>query len=1488
MTRVLAALLTIAAAVAGHTTAWAASTFSVTSTTSGTTSTFTITRSGDTSASESVMYRTVSLSAIAGQHFTEKSGTLTFAANETSKTVSVTESTPGTDAYKYQTASSRTYRFEVTDLGGYVLAYKDRSITNGLTQFSGAKVSSSVSNLVTMSSGSFSSSMSSGKYLDVSYTPPSTQVETSGTLSGYVLIDDSYDYAQKPATVSTSSLISSTGAPASYLNALGYKIYATVCFTEKEKDDGYQYVQIVAGTSSASYDGADPNGAVNDPSNSVYKVCFELADGSNAEGKAYFPHHTASTSGENADYGSDNFSGKYFVLADDIAYTATTDWDGYTVSGTENNFTPIGGYGHSFRGHFDGKGHTVSDIRVYKDGAGSNNNDDESIGLFGYVSGGTVQNIVLRDSKFRGSKNIGGIVGYNSGTVTNCTLYHVLTGRMGLGSAGAYGIDVVAGYQGGTVTGCYYLDCLIGTTVHDPDNNNLPSPITTRYDNVFTLTTADNTSATYDDGATVTIDGVTYYAEGSIFTIGYTGGTVPDGFMVTYTATAGTLSGTALTMAASDTEVSAAFAPDYATHWHADADHDGTEAKPYIITTATGLNLLATLVNGTVSGYEANDFSGTFFKLGGDITYTSTTDWDNTELSNEVNNFAAIGGFVGTTFYPFSGTFDGDGHTVSGIRITQKTRECLGLFGFIGAGGTVKNLTLSNARIYSNKTGVGGIAGRSRGTIANCHVTADVNILGNGSYHGGIAGSSNGDITGCTSAAALNWSGNYRGGITGQTVDGTLSNCIVTGVSYSLDDNYYLGAIVGNHMSGTLSNNYYRNCSVNNATTGIGVGTSTAGVSNDTDGARSVHTLTLGTGITATGGETVTIGGTTYYAAGTTVALDFTGTAPADGVDGDYYFALDGAGFIGNTFTMPAKDAEATVHWTRDYAIGHAGTEADPYVIMDYPQLELLAKRVNEGSNYSYQKFFKLGADITCYSGENNHTPIGTDSNPNQFIGTFDGQGYTISGVNVSSSDDYQGLFGKVSSGGTVKNVTLANSTITGHHDVGGIAGNNRGTVTDCRVLGDVIINADADAAYRHGGIVGQNYFGTVNGCFSAAIVSPNGKSDCRNYGGIVGYMFSGTVKNSIAVGATVSGYNGTRGAIVGTNDGGGTLAANYYNDCTVGTATTDVGTGSGDITDGDGALRTDGIPLLDNYRNDFVLSRYADGQAHDFTLAGRTLYRDGDWNTLALPFSVSLLDDVSGHEDHPLYGATLMTFEPSSYVDADGYFYSEPAEGRHRSGELVDGTLYLYFRKKMDSDNVQNWNIGAGWPVIVKWPSGDNIVNPTFTGVTLNENYNAAYILSHAAAGDSPATAIDKALNGTLNTWAVTTEEGYIYENDRGNVTFRGTYAPTDYTADDHTTLFLGAANTLYYPKSGAHIGAFRAAFLLGNGITAGDPSSSAPVRAFNLGFGDGDATGITTTNLTNDTNSAAWYTLDGRKLSGMPAKSGIYIVNGRKVIIK
>ena len=131
------------------------------------------------------------------------------------------------------------------------------------------------------------------------------------------------------------------------------------------------------------------------------------------------------------------------------------------------------------------------------------------------------------------------------------------------------------------------------------------------------------------------------------------------------------------------------------------------------------------------------------------------------------------------------------------------------------------------------------------------------------------------------------------------------------------------------------------------------------------------------------------------------------------------------------------------------------------------------------------------------------------------------------------------------------------------------------------------------------------------------------------------------------------------------------------------------------------------------------------------------------------------------------------------------------------------------------------------------------------------------------------------------------------------GKVAFCGTYNKMSFTVDDRSILFLGGANTLYYPKAGATIGAQRAYFQL-NGITAGDPTNG--VRAFNLNFGDGEASGITTTDFlrpdgskraelerTDYTDSDdSWYSLDGRKLDKRPTKTGLYIYGGRKVVVK
>ena len=77
----------------------------------------------------------------------------------------------------------------------------------------------------------------------------------------------------------------------------------------------------------------------------------------------------------------------------------------------------------------------------------------------------------------------------------------------------------------------------------------------------------------------------------------------------------------------------------------------------------------------------------------------------------------------------YTGTFDGNGHTVSGLYINNKALSNTGFFGYVGAGGEVKNLTISDSIIMSSANYVGAVAGDSKGNITNCHTTSSVSAV---------------------------------------------------------------------------------------------------------------------------------------------------------------------------------------------------------------------------------------------------------------------------------------------------------------------------------------------------------------------------------------------------------------------------------------------------------------------------------------------------------------------------------------------------------------------------------------------------------------------------------------------------------------------------------------------------------------------------------------------------------------------------------------
>ena len=255
-------------------------------------------------------------------------------------------------------------------------------------------------------------------------------------------------------------------------------------------------------------------------------------------------------------------------------------------------------------------------------------------------------------------------------------------------------------------------------------------------------------------------------------------------------------------------------------------------------------------------------------------------------------------------------------------------------------------------------------------------------------------------------------------------------------------------------------------------------------------------------------------------------------------------------------------------------------------------------------------------------------------------------------------------------------------------------------------------------------------------------------------------------------------------------------------------------------------------ISLADNANNSLTLLQYGGMKAHSVTLKDRILYKDGDWNTLCLPFNVA---------DNALTGdfanATLMELDTEGWYEGSTR-YDEEASGRRQTGfDRETGTLYLYFQTAT--------SIVAGKPYIIKWGSGSNITDPGFSNVTIN---NVLY---------------------------------GVHSKDN-TVDFAGTYSPRTLTGGDRNILYLGAENKLYYPSAGKTINACRAYFQL-RGITAGDILQSS-VKMY---FGDEDADGIGTIQNPDfriQGEADAWYSLDGRKLSGKPNQRGIYINNGKK----
>lgn len=476
----------------------------------------------------------------------------------------------------------------------------------------------------------------------------------------------------------------------------------------------------------------------------------------------------------------------------------------------------------------------------------------------------------------------------------------------------------------------------------------------------------------------------------------------------------------------------------------------------------------------------------------------------------------------------YTGNFDGNGHTISGLYINS-TAANTGLFGYVGAAGEIKNVTISDSVITSTQNYTGAVVGDSKGNITNCHTTATTRVTG-ANYVGGIVGEldSNMSLAQCSNAGEVQGTGTsgYAGGIAGR---------VQSNASNALTDSYNTGRITGVANVGGIAGHLYNGGGIQNvyntgsvsASKGVAggiVGAFRYGTLKNAYNAGLVEASTKG-GVAGrlewTGGNKTlqnVFYSDEYEAVGNLNGCTIqNGTATAKTSDGLKALTSEdlGGGFAADTNginsgypvlawqngTVKSDDPEKDDNGWQGEAAKDAPQQKDGvYQIGTPEELAWFAEKAKQDST-------DLKAVLTADLDLNNNvwTGIGGQTADTGFAGTLDGAGHTIKNLYLKNG---KGLipYNK----GTVKNLTLegllkggdetaaltgsnagtleeitSNVTVTGGNKIAGIAGNNTkdGVIKDCHNTGAV--TGESYAA----GIVAYNE-GSVSGCSNTAVIT--------------------------------------------------------------------------------------------------------------------------------------------------------------------------------------------------------------------------------------------------------------------------------------------------------------------------------------------------------------------------------------------------------------
>jgi uncharacterized protein (DUF2141 family) len=568
-------------------------------------------------------------------------------------------------------------------------------------------------------------------------------------------------------------------------------------------------------------------------------------------------------------------------------------------------------------------------------------------------------------------------------------------------------------------------------------------------------------------------------------------------------------------------------------------------------TTVTGRNNTGGLV-GTNAGSITNScatgaVTGSEY-VGGLVGYNLVGDITNSYATVAVSGGTWVGGLAGyNDWATISGSYTTGAVTgtayVGGLVGQNRQGSITNSYATVAVTGTdnyvggLVGCNQENSQITSSyaigtvvgKQSTGGLVGENWGTITKSYATGDV--TGSGGV-AGLAGSNSGTITNSYARGAATGTQDHIGGLVGWNNEGRIYHAYSTGV---VTGRTFVGGLVGRSDSGIITYSYWDKDASGRDKSTVGEGKTTEEMKQQV----------------------------------TFANWDFNTIWNIDGSTNDGYPFL----------TIFA---------------GGSGTKEDPYLVATAEQLNNVRYRLNK----HFKQTANIDLNVAPYNTGAGWEPIGIYGSP--FSGTFDGNGKTISNLTINRSANYSvGLFGYSSNTAEMQNVKMENTNVTGGNNTGALVGDNRATITNSYAKGAV-----TGTGFCAGGLVGYNYKASISDSYATGTVAGSkrvGGLVGENWGTITNSYATGTVTGSAYVGGLV-GYNAlatisgsyTTGTVNGQQFTGG-LVGDNCGTITKSSATGDV-TGTGNYVGGLVGYNQQNYSIADSYATGTVVGKQSTG----------------------------------------------------------------------------------------------------------------------------------------------------------------------------------------------------------------------------------------------------------------------------------------------------